>query len=199
VTAYVTQVASEYCQSHGQKQLFVRSISTNNMQPMFPGSATITFQCLGDNRIEAHREISEQCTQEYADIDLDPIRHKVELSRAVADAAPPFEVASNESYPTELERRAIAKWAGIRDRCIARERAVPRAGPAATALQATVIEQDAAFYDEVTGKVSALIVSLYQGKLTYGEFIPRCRQCPPAPDGRQCRTECDRSPLMLEQ
>jgi hypothetical protein len=151
----------------------VRNITSNNMQPMFPGSATINFECMADSSGPTAQSVAEECKAEYDVADLDPIRHKVELYRAAWDAPPPFEVASNDSYPTKEETAAIAKWATLRDACMARGRAVPRVPPSATPLQVAFIQQDNAFSDEVAGKVSALIVALYQGKLKYGEFAEK--------------------------
>jgi len=61
----------------------------------------------------------------------------------------------------------------LRDALIARQRAVSRVPPRATPLQTAFIEQYTAFADEITGKLSALIVALYQGKLASGEFAQK--------------------------
>jgi hypothetical protein len=89
------------------------------------------------------------------------------------DALRPFAMASNEGFPTDPERQAIEKWANLRDACIAPRRAIRHISEGATALQATVAQRDTAFYDEVTAKVSALIVAWYQRKMTYGEFAQK--------------------------
>jgi hypothetical protein len=119
------------------------------------------------------QQVADECKQSYEIGDLDPIRTKVELRRRMADAPPPFAIASNDAYPTEIERRAIARWANLRDECLARQRALPRHAATATPLQVTVAERDWAFADEVAAKVSLLIVALYQEKMTYGEFAQK--------------------------
>ena len=196
VTSYVTEEAGKYCQAQN-KDIVVKNVTSNNMQPMFPGSATINFECIAHNAVSPLREAIEECKLEIASPELDPIQHKVELYRAVWDAPPPFEMASNESYPTDLERQAISKWATMRDVCIARQRSIPRVPASATAIQATTIEQDAAFGDEVAGKVSALIVALYQGKLTYGEFAQKRYEF--GRDGAAAEREFRQATLISDQ
>jgi hypothetical protein len=196
VTSYVTEQAGKYCQTQN-KDMVVKSVTSNNMQPMFPGSATINFECVVHNAVTPLREEIEECKLETASPELDPIRHKVELYRAVWDAPPPFEMASNESYPADLERQAISKWATMRDACLARQRSVPRVPASATAMQAAVLEQDAAFGEEVAGKVSALIVALYQGKLTYGEFAQKRYEF--GREGAAAEREFRQATLMSDQ
>ena len=197
VASYVTEQAGKYCQTQN-KDIVVKSVTSNNMQPMFPGSATINFECVAHKAVTPPlRELIEECNLETASPELDPIRHKVELCRAVWDAPPPFEVASNDGYPTDLERQAISKWATMRDACLARQRSLSRVPASATAMQATFIEQDAAFGDEVSGKVSALIVALYQGKLTYGEFAQKRYEF--GRDGATAEREFRQATLMSDQ
>jgi len=112
----------------------------------------------------------EQCKADYAVSALDPIRHKVELYRGSDDGAPPFEIATNDSFPTSAERVAIGKWASLRDECVRRSRAVLTMPPAATGMQVAFIQQQRAFFLESGARVGELIVALYQQKLTYGEF-----------------------------
>jgi hypothetical protein len=64
-------------------------------------------------------------------------------------------------------------------------------------LQATFIEQDAAFGDEITGKVSALIVALYQRKLTYGEFAQKRYEF--SRDGAAAEREFRQAALIADQ
>lgn len=48
VQGYVTQQAALHCASLG-KNLVVRSITGNNLQPWVPGNATIVFNCLSSD------------------------------------------------------------------------------------------------------------------------------------------------------
>jgi len=172
VSSYVASQAAAYCKSQG-KQLLVNNISGNNLQPMFPGSATINFSCIAAAETTAVQRAVDECKKNYDTPELDPIRAKVEIIRNSPDFPPPFSMASNQDFPTAIERQAIEKWANIRDACIARQRAARPALQASSALQATEAERDAAFGDEITGQVSALIVALYQGRMTYGEFAQK--------------------------
>jgi hypothetical protein len=113
-----------------------------------------------------------QCASDMQSAELDPIRHKVELLRQSPDTPPPFEIASNDTFPAADERPIIAKWATVREGCLKRVAALPPP-PSATALQVTFRQQDRAFMQEANGRVSSLIVALYQAKLTYGEFAQR--------------------------
>jgi hypothetical protein len=115
----------------------------------------------------------EQCTRELATPELDPIKHKVELFRDLNDGPPPFEIASNDTFPTDSERTVIAKWAALRDTCSKRSNALLVVPSSATAMQAAVLQQRVAFYRDSAGHVAELVVSLYQQKLTYGEFAQR--------------------------
>ena len=196
VSSYVTTKAADYCKSLG-KQLVVRGITGNNMQPMFPGSATIDFSCVATADADAAKVVADECNRDYASADLDPIRAKVEIVRTNSDAPPPFSMASNEAFPTDAERQAIEKWANTRDTCLGRQRATRPASQTATALQATIAERDAGFRDEVIGKVSALIVALYQRKMAYGEFAQKRYEF--SRDGAVAEREYRQAVLMSDQ
>jgi len=114
-----------------------------------------------------------QCKVDLSTPELDPIRQKVELTRNIDDAPPPFAIAADDSFATPVERTAIAKWATIRDACIRRTTALNLIPPSATPQQRAFVEQDSAFYRELGAHVSDLIVALYQQKLTYAEFASK--------------------------
>lgn len=117
--------------------------------------------------------VTAQCQTDYQTPELDPIRRKVELHRDSFDAAPPFEIAANDTFPTDAERAAIAKWATLRDTCIKRTDTVSEIPPSATPLQVAFLQKDRSFNKEAGARISDLIVSLYQQKLTYGEFAKK--------------------------
>lgn len=196
VSSYITEQATNYCNGQG-KQLVVININGNGMQPMFPGSATINFRCAAPVDTTAVQLVWDECKRDYETTDLDPIRSKVEVVRSVADAPPPFSMASNEDFPSDSERSAIEKWATIRDNCLAKQRAARQTSQAATALQVTVAARDTAFSDEIAGKVSALIVALYQRKMTYGEFAQKRYEI--ARDGADAEREYRQAILMSDQ
>lgn len=114
--------------------------------------------------------LKSQCEADYQANELDPIRKKVQLMRESFDEPPPFEIATNDSFPTNEEKSAIAKWATLREACIKRSAVANPIPATATPLQVTFIEKDRAFLKEGENKVGELMVSLYQQKLTYGEF-----------------------------
>jgi hypothetical protein len=123
-----------------------------------------------DAQTAGRKAEEEQCKADYAVPALDPIRHKVELYRGSDNAAPPFEIASNDTFPTNAERGVIAKWASLRDECVRRSKALLTMPPAATNMQVAFIQQQRSFFLESGARVGELIVVLYQQKLTYGEF-----------------------------
>jgi hypothetical protein len=113
-----------------------------------------------------------ECKSLSASPEVDPIRNKVELFKDSYDPAP-FEIASNDTFPTEPERVAIAKWASGRDACLKRYSAIYVVPPSATVRQRLFIEQEMSFGKEANARVGDLIVALYQQRLTYAEFAHR--------------------------
>src|SRR3569833_1734266 len=78
VASYVTEQAGKYCQTQN-KDIVVKSVTSNNKQPMFPGSATIkNKKKTHKTDTPPHRKKNEECNLETASPELDPIRHKVE-------------------------------------------------------------------------------------------------------------------------
>lgn len=110
------------------------------------------------------------CSREMQAPEFYALRSKVELFRT-PDAPPPFAIASNDSFPTSEDRPLIAKWATVRDNCIKRQTTIQP--PSSNALQAALVQEDRSFATEVSGRISELIVALYEGKLTYGEFAQK--------------------------
>ncbi len=113
-------------------------------------------------------ELRAQCDAEFASPDLDPIRTKIEFW-APRDA-PKFEVASDQSYPTDAERDALAKYAKIREGCIERFDAVQFIPASTTATGVEYGKTIKAFRKDREARTGALIVALYLRKMTYGEF-----------------------------
>ena len=113
----------------------------------------------------------EECKSEMlAATDLDPIRNKVEFYKQLSDGPPPFEIASNGTFPTDKERPLIAEWSAIRDSCLKRQEAFLEVPTSANAQLVAVFQQEVSIFKEATANIGELIVSLYQQKLTYGEF-----------------------------
>jgi hypothetical protein len=116
--------------------------------------------------------VRKQCETDFATPELDPIRHKIEFMRQ-QDEAPPFEFASLDQFPGAAEKPLIAKWATLRDECVKRAHSVNVVPPNATPMDVTYIQQEQAYTTDAEGRVSELVVALYQQKLTYGEFAQR--------------------------
>jgi hypothetical protein len=100
---------------------------------------------------------------------LDPIRTKADLSRIAADGPPPFRITLNDTFATEAERVAIAKWLGIRNRGrVPIPRVLLLSANAAEA--AASLQQLIALSRLFESGVGRLIRGLYYRQLTYGEF-----------------------------
>ncbi len=112
----------------------------------------------------------EPCKDDPAVRDLDPIRAKADLFRTVADGPPPSAVALNDSFATDTEQAAIAKWIRLSNRCGARI-AVPRAvAPTLNAPEAASLHLGLALARLFQMSAGHLIHGLYFQQLTYGEF-----------------------------
>jgi hypothetical protein len=160
-----------FCAAKGDEFIFIEE-QRSGVPGYSMQVSTITFSCGPD--IQTQRQAaSSQCTAEMQSPELDPIRGKVEINRLLADPAPPFQIAVNDTFPTNEERAVIAKWATIRDGCIKRADAAPFIPPGSNQMRVTVLQQDKAFATSAQARISELIVFLYQQKLTYGEFAKK--------------------------
>lgn len=112
----------------------------------------------------------DQCIADMQSESLNPIRNKVELIRLDPNAGPAFEIAANDTFPTEDERPTIAAWGRLRDNCTQRMSNLSMLPPSATPLQIATAKKDKSFETEANVQIGRLIVALYQMKLTYGEF-----------------------------
>jgi len=167
--ADVVREANEFAKNKGKVAYAVSS----HLDPMRPGHfASFEYQFrLVDASAPTGQSIGLQCKDQLATPDLDLIRYKVELSRDSWESAVPFSIATNDAFPTQAEKVAIAKWATLREDCISRQNAGFAASlQSMSPLQSTQTQQDRSFLVSAGAKVGELIVALYQQKLTYGEF-----------------------------
>ena len=118
----------------------------------------------------AVKAAQDECKASFATPELDPIRHKIELYRSSDDQEPlPFEIATNDNFPTADERPVIVSWGTLRDACMRRIFGVPLP-PSANQTETAMIKQVLAFDHQVADDETELIICLHQQKLTYGEF-----------------------------
>jgi hypothetical protein len=118
----------------------------------------------------AYKAVLDQCKASLTTPELDPIRHKVELYREPGDQPLPFEIATNDTFPTTEDRPVITKWAALRDECIRHYEEQPAVPEGANQTQATVMRTMRSFIEQAAGDITELMICLYQQKLTYAEF-----------------------------
>lgn len=123
-----------------------------------------------DEFMATYKKAQEECKASFATPELDPIRHKVQLWREPGDDPVPFEIATNDNFPTAEDRPVIAKWATLRDECIRHYDDLPSAPAGANDTQATVVKTIRSFTQQTAGEITQLMICLYQQKLTYAEF-----------------------------
>jgi hypothetical protein len=116
----------------------------------------------------------DQCIADLeADRSLDPIRDKIELRRANAEAPPPFSLLSNTNYPSAQEREAIVAWERERERCRNSKLAINDIPAHADGFDANFLREMNGLGLKAGGQVDALTVALSQGRMTYGEFAQK--------------------------
>jgi hypothetical protein len=150
----------EHCASQGKAFVML-----NEQRSGVPGfsmqESKITFGC-GENLAS----VVARCKADLQTPTLDAIRDKVELYRQTSDEPVPFAIATNDSFPTDGERQAIASWATLRDECIKRSSS---AAEAAGLVQDPNFQRLRSIQRAAGARIGELIVSLYQQKLTYGD------------------------------
>jgi hypothetical protein len=120
------------------------------------------------------QQVFQECLNRYNINELDIIRNKVELSRNDLEGAAPFDILSNNTYPTEQESASIKIWAGLRDTCLTKmnQEATPIISQMNPANQ-LVINTRRGFGKAVAQQIGYLIVALYEKKITYSEFAKK--------------------------
>jgi hypothetical protein len=113
----------------------------------------------------------EQCIDDRSVRGLDAIRGKADVSRTAADGPPPAVVALNDAFATDVERGDIARWIGIRNRCLIHLSRSGIAAVTAGSIGAASLQQAAALSRIFQSGVDRLIRALYYRELTYGEFV----------------------------
>ena len=161
--------AEQHCKAQGLKYVFINE-NRSGVVGWSPQVSEVTFSCGPDTQSLLTAQ-QDDCKSEILDEALNPIRSKVELIRPSTESAVPFDIASNDSYPTEIERVAIAKWAKIREECVnKRDALLAGSYKNISPMQMTFIHKDMSYIKEMDGRLSELIVALYQSKLSYSEF-----------------------------
>lgn len=161
--------AQQHCEQMGLQYNFMNE-ARSGVVGWSPQVSAITFSC-SQKTAELLKVAEEECKSDFATADLDPIRSKVELFRKSAESSVPFDIASNDKYPTAQERASIGKWAKLREACLERNSQITDVEVVGlTPLQQTYTQQMRGYRDQMQARVGELIVALYQSKLSYSEF-----------------------------
>jgi hypothetical protein len=166
-----TAKATQFCEARGQ-QVALLGEQRSGVYGWSPQKSTIAFACT-QNTGGMIDEANAQCKADVSIAELAPLRDKIELYREAMETPPPFGIIANDTFPTDADRTLIAKWATLRDECIKRIDKVLAGASVGTQMQIAFQQQDQSFGRQAAGRVSELIVALYQQKLTYGEFAKK--------------------------
>jgi hypothetical protein len=113
----------------------------------------------------------EQCRNNLAVKDFDPIRTKADLSRTADGGPPPFRIALNDTFATDSDRAVIAKWIKVWSHCRSRFELPHFESPPANAAVAAYLQQVLSrTFHSIVGQ---FIRALYYQELTYGEFASK--------------------------
>lgn len=102
--------------------------------------------------------------------ELDPIRGKIELFRGPFSGTPPLDILTNSSYATPSERPAIARWLSIYNSCFQHEVQVVLSSQLPSTISPVMRDKLVLLGREARQKLGTLTKSLYEGKLSYGEY-----------------------------
>jgi len=170
-TTEATEKGIAYCENMQQKYQLINE-KRSGVIGWSPLVSTITFNC-GADTDKLLATIGTECKTELLNTDLDSIRDKVEIFKNL-NSAPPFSIATNDSFPSDTDKVAIAKWAKIREGCINKEDVLLANNKQyLSALQNIFFDKEREFNKKISSQLSALIVALYQSKLTYSEFAQK--------------------------
>lgn len=164
--------AEESCSQLNLK-MYVHGEQRTGVFGYSPQKSTITYSCQPDIDIVLAR-VAEQCEAEIALQELDNIRTHLDLSTRAGVQPPTISQSTNTKYPNKAESASILQWARILERCnflIAESlESLPKP---LTQMQVTSHEKKKSFRNQRISQLNSLIVALYQGKLTYGEFAQK--------------------------
>ena len=141
---------------------------TAQAQPRPAASSTEIYQIQADNR-EALDRILFECETSYWTVELDPIRHKVEISR-YRKGGKPQEVTPPNTVPTLEDRKAIALWASLRNTCSNRITTFLQNAPLPGGVSRDAANWGNSFLVRSMAATGELVAALGQGKLTYSDY-----------------------------
>jgi hypothetical protein len=168
----VYESAEQSCRALNLK-LYVHGEQRTGVFGYSPQKSTITYSCEPDIDLVLARVVA-QCDEEIALPELDNIRIFIDLSRRAGARPPSIEQSTNNKYPNKFESVSILNWAKILERCNNRiTESLDLLPKPSSQMQIALSEKQKSFRDQRISQLNSLIVALYQGKLTYGEFAQK--------------------------
>ncbi len=117
--------------------------------------------------------LRQECAAKLETKQLDPIRDKIEFYKSRTDGPAPFSMLSNSRYPNNEEQKAIAIFAGLRDECTNLDRQRIQHQVLPSNVNRVMYDKLNSFSLSTARQTGDLLVALYQGKITYGEFAKK--------------------------
>ena len=152
--------ADSYCGQKKEKAIYIRGTTRSQWDFKTYYVAEMVYQC-GQDTNKLVSENNQKCQAAVNTPDLDPIRGKVQFS---GEVAPTAAMLSDETYPNNEEKLAIARWIQLRESCQKQEKLI-RSKQIKLAL---MYEMDA-LDDKRTIFVNQLVLALHDEKITFAE------------------------------
>jgi len=168
--ALVVEKADEHCKKFGKKYVEINRNGTERWDLGPVKNIELVFQC-GQDTNALIKISQDKLDQELKVEEFNPIKDKIELSKLFTDASVPFQIASNQNYPTEEEKKLIAKWIQLREAYYKRNEPI-----LANSIQVGLSPYVLSAQNKAIKVINELINALYQQKITYGEFAKKRAQ-----------------------
>jgi hypothetical protein len=158
-TRKANEKADSYCSQKNQKAVYIRGATREQWDPRFV--AEMVYQCGQDtNKLVADN--NQKCKDAVNISELDPIRHKVQL---IGSVTPTASMLSDDSYATDEEKSAIAKWIKLREICIEQDKLIR-----SKQIKVGLIPELDSLSEKRISFVNQLVYALYEEKITFSQF-----------------------------
>lgn len=158
-TRKANEKADSYCGQKNQKAVYIRGTTREQWDPRFV--AEMVYQC-GQDTKKLVADNNQKCKDAANTSDLDPIRHKVQL---IGSVTPTASMLSDDSYATDEEKSAIAKWIKLREICIEQDKLIR-----SKQIKVGLIPELDSLNEKRILFFNQLVFALYEEKITFSQF-----------------------------